>query len=747
MRVWENAVKEVFNINKKFFLLMAFLLIFSSVSYANVCEVDGVRQALKKNLYIYFTDPSLSPLTLNEVKDLLYFYLGISESEVTVDCSVAGSRSSEPVSDIVNKGENVTDIVPTCADGTKYGECSTFRPKYCYGGSLLYRCNYCGCPSLSGCTASGKCEPITENIACSNDLDCGTSGFAGNYYCNGNYVSRSYLNYTCKNPGTTSSNCVSSNSSIKLNYCNPDLNQLCVDGAGDCQVNGNQTTTTCTDYDNGDNLFIASYAKKGTQAQYDKCGTAGQNYEIIEGVCTNGQLSGVPHSCPSGTVCKDVRYESAVNANVSACVNTTKITNVRCEIDYNSNVQNNVKCTVDYLGQIASCTIPAASSGYHLCDPTPLIMIAQPEPNVGYSPVSGLSGTFENISCGTIGTAYNTNYYFVNCKNPSNLNQTKTNLSVTLISPNGGEVWTPGNTYLIQWKHPLEGGFSGDKNMAWSINLYRPGDGSWDSGLPYIPINQSSYQWTIPTTLPSASDYKARIFLNKACIYSTSPCPEPSQILPDGSSDDSDAPLTVQATSLQTCTGVSKTVDFENPPHLSFHLTWNPDLGAQDSYNYNLDETARAWLKGKGLVINGTPNGIVWGTKHSGPAGTTGVVIGDASPNFVENDQGISDNEILSVRFMDALTKSVTVGLTVIPSTVSLINNIPATVVLEAYDTSNNIVGTATKTFTGVTNSVYTPTTMSLSAAEFKIAKITLRATQHPYGGVWLEDVSFLSCT
>jgi len=197
----------------------------------------------------------------------------------------------------------------------------------------------------------------------------------------------------------------------------------------------------------------------------------------------------------------------------------------------------------------------------------------------------------------------------------------------------------------------------------------------------------------------------------------------------------------------QTCTGVSKTVDFEDPPHLSFHLTWNPDLGTQDSYNYALDEAARTWLMGKGLVINGTPNGIVWGTRINGPVGATGVVIGDASPSFIESDEGISDNEILSVRFIDTLTKSVTAGLTVSPSNVSSINNVPATVVLEAYDKADNLVNTATKTFTGVTNSAYTPTTMIVSSSDFNIAKIKLRATQHPVGGVWLEDLNFLSCT
>ena len=195
------------------------------------------------------------------------------------------------------------------------------------------------------------------------------------------------------------------------------------------------------------------------------------------------------------------------------------------------------------------------------------------------------------------------------------------------------------------------------------------------------------------------------------------------------------------------CAETNKLVNFENPPHLSFHLTWNPDLGTQDSYNYNLDETARNWLRAQGIEITGTPNGIVWGTGISGPVGTTGVVIGDASPSFAENDQGISDNEILTVRFLNSSANSVTVTVTSTPSNVASINNIPATVIMDAYNSAGSLVTTASKTFTGVTNGVYTPTTMSISSTNFDIAKITLRTTQHPYGGVWLEDINFKICT
>ena len=76
-----------------------------------------------------------------------------------------------------------------------------------------------------------------ENITCSNNQDCGTSGFVGDYYCVDNYITQNQLNYTCLNPGTVNSNCIVSNTSVSLTYCDPALNQTCVAGNASCQMN------------------------------------------------------------------------------------------------------------------------------------------------------------------------------------------------------------------------------------------------------------------------------------------------------------------------------------------------------------------------------------------------------------------------------------------------------------------------------------------------------------------------------
>src|SRR3989344_2973802 len=299
-----------------FFLIIIFLVIFASVARAqDICDIGNIKKVLRKVLYFYFINPQDSPLSLNELKDLLVFYLGIKEQVGQVDCSVTGSISNSSISSIIDSGWNVTDTIPTCADGTKYGECSTFKPKYCYTGSLLHRCDYCGCPSPSQCSTSGKCG----NATCSSDLDCGESGFVRFNHCLDGKLYRNYDNITCLN-----SQCSNETVTVLIDDCKSkgegcEWNQTIINYV--CQ--GKMTNETCVDYDGGDNLLMASYAKKGTQMQYDKCGTAGQNYEIIEGVCQNNELRGVPHSCPTGTECRNIRFEPAVNAYVSACVNAT----------------------------------------------------------------------------------------------------------------------------------------------------------------------------------------------------------------------------------------------------------------------------------------------------------------------------------------------------------------------------------------------------------------------------------------
>ncbi|MEK6984683.1 MAG: Ig-like domain-containing protein [Nanoarchaeota archaeon] len=248
------------------FLSIIFAMTLSVLAYAQICEVEGTKEVLRKNIFLHLTSPGASPLTLAEIKDLLEFFLGIPAGRITVDCSGQGTISNQPISTIIEDGDSAPNTIPSCSDGTKYGECSSTKPSYCYGDSLINKCNTCGCPSSYSCGADGRCNPSGMNITCYADLDCGTSQFTGAYYCSGNFVARDYLNYTCSNPGTIGSNCISSASPLMLTYCDPTLNRTCTDGSSMCQQTGDVIlpSVSITTPTSGSNVSGASVVVSAT---------------------------------------------------------------------------------------------------------------------------------------------------------------------------------------------------------------------------------------------------------------------------------------------------------------------------------------------------------------------------------------------------------------------------------------------------------------------------------------------------
>ena len=209
------------------------------IAYAQTCEVSHIRISLRKALFDYFQNPETASLSLPKIKDLLIFYLNIPEGEIAADCSDRGWSSNVSYIDIVNEADNITVTIPVCPDGTKYGECSLARPRYCYAGSLVERCNICGCPSMRVCQKlQGNCVETTENITCHANSDCGTDGYVGNYFCKDGNVYRYYISHNCTNPGTINSACSSYNESVLIDACG--VNETCIDGIASCQLTDNK---------------------------------------------------------------------------------------------------------------------------------------------------------------------------------------------------------------------------------------------------------------------------------------------------------------------------------------------------------------------------------------------------------------------------------------------------------------------------------------------------------------------------
>ncbi|MBI3034842.1 hypothetical protein HYY71_00830, partial [Candidatus Woesearchaeota archaeon] len=106
--------------------------------------------------------------------------------------------------------------------------------------------------------------------------------------------------------------CLVSNIPVNLNYCNPSLNQVCVNGNSLCGVSAVQQPS-CTDTDNGLNYNVRGTVTQGSLSYTDYC-ELGNN--LFEGYCAaNGSIiTNYLYVCPNG--CSD-----------GACLSATPVIN------------------------------------------------------------------------------------------------------------------------------------------------------------------------------------------------------------------------------------------------------------------------------------------------------------------------------------------------------------------------------------------------------------------------------------
>ena len=249
------------------FSLMFFISI--TIVSAQTCDVAHIKNVLRKALFDYFKDPSQAKLDVAKIKDLLTFYLGIAEGEVTVDCSKQGMYSGVSYEIIIEEADKLIVVIPECSDGTKYGECSLARPRYCYAGNLVERCNICGCPSMRICQKlQGNCIKTSENIACNVNSDCGTDNYTGNYLCKDGDVYRNYTKYTCLSPGKTNSSCITETAAVLIDDCN--VTEKCVDGQNECQTNISSEVRVNADHLNEYYFLLAEYYQKFLNPEFGR---------------------------------------------------------------------------------------------------------------------------------------------------------------------------------------------------------------------------------------------------------------------------------------------------------------------------------------------------------------------------------------------------------------------------------------------------------------------------------------------
>jgi len=182
-----------------------------------------------------------------------------------------------------------------------------------------------------------------------------------------------------------------------------------------------------------------------------------------------------------------------------------------------------------------------------------------------------------------------------------------------------------------------------------------------------------------------------------------------------------------------------ETIDFEDNVRLNAFVTCNPNIL---SYQFECNPATHQWLKSKGIDISGTPEGFIFINQYLG-TWHTGQVIQYESPDGQEKDDGLSDDETLSIHFLDSSANLIKVELVTRPSDVEDYNNIPTTVNIVGYDSHNEMIGKVTKTFTGVTNGKYTPAIVTLDNIDFRVSRISIDTSLYPPGGVYIEAIDF----
>jgi uncharacterized repeat protein (TIGR01451 family) len=307
-------------------------------------------------------------------------------------------------------------------------------------------------PQDPGCVNKQDNSESNGTVVCSSNSQCGTDGFVGGNFCQGNSVYRNYQTYTCNNPGTTSSTCSSSTVAQQQNACNS--NQTCSNGT--CSTN---LTVSCNATPNP-----ASAGQQVTFSATVAGGTGNYTYSW-SGACTG-----------SNTNCSTTLNQG--NHTVSLTVTSGSQTqNATCSVPVNAvTCTTNSQCGTDGLTGGNFCQGNSVYRNYttYTCN----------NPGTSNSYCSNSTAAQLQNSCGS-----NQTCSAGSCSNAQS--------HITVISPNGGEVWRFNETRRITWTS------SGVNRVA--IYIYNDtisGSGSTNYLDPAqtstsVPASQGYFDWTI----------------------------------------------------------------------------------------------------------------------------------------------------------------------------------------------------------------------------------------------------------
>jgi hypothetical protein len=173
------------------------------------------------------------------------------------------------------------------------------------------------------------------------------------------------------------------------------------------------------------------------------------------------------------------------------------------------------------------------------------------------------------------------------------------------------------------------------------------------------------------------------------------------------------------------------TITFDDDRAADTSITCNPELECAPSHH--------AWLRAKGIDVLGAPNGNLWMSRLEGALARNRVALGYASPGWGDRDGGISANEALAIRFLNAYASRVEIELTVLPTADALVNNVPTRAVVYGLDDRCQAVVQNSLTFTGATRGRLTPARVTVVAP--RMGTVMVQVEEHPYGGMYVQSI------
>ncbi len=242
---------------------------------------------------------------------------GVFKNFVTYTCNNPGTSSSTCTSSTSAQLQTTCQSNQTCSNGACTTTCTSHSLQRCVGNAV-YWFDSCGNQQdlSQQCTQSQSCSNAScMSIICSSNNDCGTSGYVDSPYCDstsggtGN-VYQNYKQYTCNNPGTTSSSCTS--------VTNARLKQVCL--ASQTCTNGNCGNVACQQSsDCGTDGFVDQPFCQGGSVWQNHVTYTCNSPGTANALCTNTKTPQLKQLCLGNQTCSN----GTCNNINTACIRNT----------------------------------------------------------------------------------------------------------------------------------------------------------------------------------------------------------------------------------------------------------------------------------------------------------------------------------------------------------------------------------------------------------------------------------------